>query len=225
MPGSGEELWKYQTQSSKTILTNYGTSSPLLVRGMVIVASADGKVVSLDVERGSPIWEQRVATPRGRSELDKLSDIDGEMVLDGEVLYVASYQGSAMAMSRSVGRPIWQQKSSSYHGPAVAGNRVYLVEERDSVRALRGGGGQQLWENDQLRLRKLTAPVAIAGYVAVADGDGYLHVLDGSDGRFVGRKKVDGSGVLVPMASDGETLYVQDHDGTLSAYRIIARNK
>ena len=220
---TGEELWKHTTESPP--LTNNGTSSPLLAKDMVLAASADGKVVSLSAMNGSMRWEQRISAPRGHTELDKLRDIDGELVLDGEVLYVTSYQGAAMALSRSNGGVLWEQKSSSIHGPAVTDSRVFLVEDHDYVRALRSSGGQQLWESDQLKLRKLTAPVAIGDYMAVADISGYLHILDATDGHIVGRKKVDGSGVRVPMATDGKTLYVQDHDGTLSAYRLTAKNK
>ncbi|MDM3870132.1 outer membrane protein assembly factor BamB [Porticoccus sp. W117] len=218
---SGEELWQYKTQTPP--LTNYGTSSPLLIGDLVIVGTADGQVVALNAETGSRLWENRISNPRGRTELEKLSDVDGEIAVDGQVLYATSYQGTTVALSRSRGSQLGSQKSSSYHGPAVSGSRVFVVEEGDYVRALRGTAMQPLWENDQLKLRGLNAPAVVAGYVAVADAEGYLHLLDSGDGHFVGRKKVDGSGVRVPMIGDGDRLYIQDHGGGLSCYQVTPK--
>ncbi|MGS2724591.1 outer membrane protein assembly factor BamB [Porticoccus sp. GXU_MW_L64] len=218
---NGEELWQYKTQTPP--LTNYGTSSPLLIGDMVVVGTADGQVVALNADTGSRLWESRISNPRGRTELEKLSDVDGVIAVDGQVLYATSYQGTAVALSRSRGSQLGSQKSSSYHGPAVSGSQVFVVEEGDYVRALRGTGMQPLWENDQLKLRGLSAPAVVAGYVAVADVEGYLHLMDSNDGHFVGRKKVDGSGVRVPMIGDGERIYIQDHGGGLSCYQVISK--
>lgn len=215
---TGEEKWRFESETP--VLTLYGTSTPLITRRMVIAAFANGKVVGVDVSQGTQMWENRLTVPRGRTELDRLIDIDGELLLEGEILYVTGYRGAVAALSRSTGRTIWSQEGSSYLGPALGGDRVYVVEDQDKVRALRSNGGQELWTNEGLFLRRLTAPVAIGDYVAVADAEGYLHVLASEDGRFVGRTKVDGSGVSVPIASDGQTLYVLDNDSSITAYRI-----
>ncbi len=49
---------------------------------------------------------------------------------------------------------------------------------------------------------------------------GYLHLLDPADGHFVGRIKVDGSGVGAPLLSVGDSIIVQANNGSLSAYKI-----
>ena len=88
------------------------------------------------------------------------------------------------------------------------------------MRAFRAGSGQVLWSNEQLFLRRVTGPVGFSGYVAVADAEGYLHLLSSTDGHFVGREKVDGSGVSAPMLVSGDVLLVQANDGSISAYRV-----
>ncbi len=216
---TGEEAWRYDSETP--VLTLYGTSTPLIARRMVIAGFANGKVVGVDINKGTQLWESRLTVPRGRTELDRLIDIDGDMLLDGEILYVSGYRGAVAALSRSTGRTIWTQPASSYLGPALANNRIYVVEDEDKVRALRSNGGQELWANESLFLRRLVAPVAIGDFVAVADGEGYLHILAGEDGRFVGRTRVDGSGIRVPMTTDGGTIYVQDNDGGVKAYQIV----
>jgi len=109
---------------------------------------------------------------------------------------------------------------TSHHAPAVGRNQLFIVDDRDRILALRTTGGQELWVNQQLRRRGLTAPLAIGELVAVADSGGYLHLLSAVDGTLVGRRRVDRNGVTVPMASDGERILVQSNGGNLTAYRI-----
>lgn len=218
---TGEEIWNRSTQVPR--LSLYGNSVPQVSDDAVVVATADGKLVSYDLERGAYNWEVPLANPRGASDLEKLSDIDGQILRVGEVFYVSGYQGSVAALSRTSGRVLWNKTLSSFHGPAVANNRLFVVEADDQLRCLRSNGGLDLWTNDQMMRRGLTAPVAFADIVVVADREGYMHVISAEDGQMVGRTKVDGSGVRAPMATDGTLIFVQDDGGDLSAYRITPK--
>ena len=55
------------------------------------------------------------------------------------------------------------------------------------MRAFKAGSGQVVWSNEQLFLRRVTGPAKLAGTMAVADAEGFLHLLDPSDGHFVGQ--------------------------------------
>ncbi len=215
---NGERRWQYEIDSP--ILTLRGTSPPILSDGMLIAGFANGKLVALAAESGSLLWENRLAIPQGRTELERLIDIDGRAVLVDEVIYASSYQGRIGAIAKATGRGIWYQNSSSVHDLAYGLGQVYSVQKDDEVRAIRGNSGQTLWSNDQLSLRKLNSPVTIEAYLAVADAEGYLHLLSQTDGRFVARVKVDGDGVTAPMIADGQKLYVQDNGGGLTAYQF-----
>ena len=215
--GDGSRRWLFE--ADLPVLTLRGTAAPLIADGLVLVAFANGKLVALDAANGNPRWETRVAMPGGRTELERMVDLNTP-VLAGDIVYAVSYQGRAGAFTRGSGRELWTREASSYRAPALSLNQLYLVDTRDHVLALRATGGQELWRNPALRGRQLTAPVAISDWVAVADAQGYLHVLAAVDGRLVGRAKVDGDGVSVPMATDGERLYVQDNGGDLSAYIV-----
>jgi outer membrane protein assembly factor BamB len=219
--GDGSQLWQYDAETPN--LTLRGTSSPLVTSTMAITGFANGKIVALNAGTGSLLWESRVAVPKGRTELERMVDIDGSPLLAEDVVYVTSYQGRAAAMSRGTGRELWLQEISSHQQPGYGLDQVYITETDDTLTALRANSGQVLWSNDQLTYRKLTAPVYVNGYVAVADADGYLHVLSPVDGRLVGRTKVDGSGVSSAMVTDGESLYVLDNDGDIKAYSLKAR--
>lgn len=215
---SGEQVWRHDGDAP--ILTLRGTGSALVTDKIVLVGSDSGKLVALNPESGVLIWEARLALPRGRTELERMVDIDGEPLLVGDVVYAVSYQGRLGALSRGTGRGLWFQDSSSHDAPAYSLEQVFATEADDTVRAFRSGSGQVIWSNDQLFLRQVTGPVKFSDYIAVADAEGYLHVLDRVDGHFVGRKRVDGSGVSTPLLSVGDKLIAQANDGSVSAYII-----
>lgn len=218
---SGEERWRHDGDAP--ILSVRGTSSALVTDTMVLAGFDSGKLISFNPENGSIIWESRLALPKGRTELERMVDIDGDPLLVGDVLYAVSYQGRVGAITRGTGRSLWLGDSSSHRTPAHGQDQVYVTESDDTVRAFQAGSGRPAWENDGLFLRRLTSPTVIGGAVAVADADGYLHLLDALDGRFVGRTKVSGGGVQSSMLRRGEYLIVQSVKGTVSAYRIETR--
>ena len=88
------------------------------------------------------------------------------------------------------------------------------------MRAFQAGSGQVVWSNEQLYLRGLTGPALFSNTLAVADAEGYLHLLNAQDGSFVGRTKVNGSGISAPLLVVGDQLIVQANNGSVSAYKI-----
>jgi len=216
--GSGEPLWQHEDDAP--LLTVRGTSLALVTDRMILAGFDSGKLVAFNPENGSLIWESRLALPKGRTDLERMVDIDGEPLLVDDVIYAVTYQGRLGAMSRGTGRSLWFQDSSSHSAPAYSSGQVYVSEADSSVRAFRSGSGQVIWSNDQLFLRRVTGPATLGGYIAVADAEGYLHLLDTEDGHFVARTKVDGSGVSAPMLSVGDSLIIQSNSGSLSAFKI-----
>ena len=214
---SGEEVWRYIVEVP--VLTLRGTAAPLMTERLVITGFASGKLVALNSATGALLWEAKLATGEGKTELEKMVDVNTPVMGDG-VVYATSYQGRAGAFSRGTGRELWAQKSSSYHPPAFARGRLFVVDTQDQVLRLRSSGGRAEWTNSDLLRRSLTPPLAVGSYLLVADGEGYLHALSQTDGSIVGRVKVDGDGVSVAMVTDGETIFVQDNNDDLTAYQL-----
>ena len=215
---TGEQRWMYE--SSLPVLTVRGHSTPVVSLYRVYAGLASGRVVALDANNGVPLWEQRVAQPQGRSELERMVDIDGHLLLDDSTLYAATYQGNLVAMDADTGSIRWQRPTSSYGGPGAGFGSVYLSRADGAVEAYDQNRATPLWTNEQLMRRQLTAPVAFSSYIAVADFEGYLHLLAQSDGRLVGRVRVDRKGVrAAPIARSG-TLYVYGNSGDLAAYQL-----
>ena len=216
---TGEELWQHD--AGAPILSVRGNSSSMILNNMVIAAFDNGKLTAFNSENGSLIWETRLAVPKGRTELERMIDIDGEPILVGDIIYSVSYQGRLGALTRGTGRNLWFQDSSSHHSPAYSDGKLFVTEAKNhSVKAYKAGNGQLLWNNDQLAYRELNGPATFVNTIAVADAEGYLHLLDTETGVFVGRTKVDGSGVSAPLLVVGETLLVQSNNGSVSAFKI-----
>ena len=214
----GEQLWIHDR--SVPVLTLRGTSTPAVDQGLVVAGFANGKLVGLSAEKGFPVWEVSVAVPQGRSEIDRLVDIDGDPIIVGGVVYVATYQGNIAVIEASTGNQGWQRDMSSHVGLGVDFSQVYVTDDQSNVWALSRASGVSEWKLDRLANRKLTAPEPFEDYVAVGDFEGYVHLLSRYDGRIAGRVKVDKKGIQEqPLARDG-VLYVYGNSGELSAFTL-----
>lgn len=214
----GHRKWGYAT--SVPVLTLRGASSPLIDGGAAIAGFSNGKLVSVDLLDGRVKWEMNVATPKGRSELERMVDIDGDPVLAGGVVYVVTYQGNLAAVSSATGVALWQRAFSSYAGlGADDGQHLYVTDDSDHVWAIEAQTGAALWKQEKLHGRQLTAPAVVGDFVVVGDFEGYLHWLSREDGSFVGRNRVDRDGLSAqPVVVDG-VVFAYGNGGDLAALR------
>jgi len=121
------------------------------------------------------------------------------------------------------GRKLWQQKVSSYSGVSQGFGNVYVADEDGTLTAYQRTGEGVRWIQADLAYRELSRPTPVGSYVAVADFEGYVHVLSQVDGEFVGRVRVDDEGARADMVSEGNVLYVFGNSGELVAYEITAQ--
>ena len=219
----GSELWVYD--SNVPVLTLRGTSTPIIFERVAIAAFGNGRVVALDLDNGGVRWEARVAIAQGRSEIDRIVDIDGSMLMTGPVVWAVSYQGSLAAIDAVSGRKMRQEEVSSYVGLDQGFGNIYVAEESGTVIAFYRNESGIRWEQGELARRRLSAPRTVKGYVAVADFEGYVHFLSQVDGRIVGRVRADGDGVRADMLSDDDVLYVYGNSGKLIAYKVSPKNE
>lgn len=215
---TGDQRWTYD--STPGVLTLRGTGAPVVTNHLAVAGLSTGKVVALDTRNGVPVWEQRVAIPQGRSELERIVDIDGGLLLSGGTLYVASYQGRMAALELESGRVLWQRDASSYAGVAQGFGSVYVSLASGTVEGVDERSTTALWSNESLARRQLSAPEVFSSYVAVGDMEGYLHLLSQVDGRFVGRTRIDSDGLRARPLVVGDMIYVFGNSGKLEALTI-----
>lgn len=215
---SGNQRWVFD--NTPAVLTLRGSGSPVLTNNLVIAGLSTGKVLALDTARGLPIWEQRIAVPQGRSELERIVDIDGGLLLSGGIVYAVSYQGRLAALELSSGRVLWERQASSSMGLAQGYGSVYVSEADGTLLGVDERSASALWSNDSLLRRKLSAPAVVSSYVLVGDLEGYLHLVSQVDGRFVGRERIDRAGLRARPLVDGEWIYAYGNGGKLVALTV-----
>lgn len=215
---SGEIRWSFDNQVP--ILTLRGTSAPMFDGGVVYSGYANGKVIALRADNGEPIWEHVVMLPEGRSELDRMVDVDSTPLVSGPILFAAAYQGRVKALRRSDGTLLWEKELSSYLDLGESYGHIYVVDDTDAVIAIDKQSAEVVWTQKGLYRRGLSSPIAFSNYLAVGDSDGYLHILAQSDGRFLGRRKLDGKGLRSNMVVADGLLYVLGNSGSLQALEI-----
>jgi outer membrane protein assembly factor BamB len=219
---TGEPRWTYI--SDVPVLTLRGTATPRIIGRNAVAGFADGKLVAIDLDSGNVSWEARIAIPQGRSEIERIVDIDGNFAVQGNELFVASYQGRLVALETTAGRRMWQRNVSSVSGVSIGFGNVYVADEDGTVSAfLRNGQGMR-WQNIDLGYRGLSRPTPVNSYVAVGDFEGYVHFFSQVDGRIVGRTRVDSDGIRADMIGSGNRLFVYGNSGELAAYDITARD-
>ncbi|GGC11778.1 outer membrane protein assembly factor BamB [Marinobacterium zhoushanense] len=215
---TGEHRWTFDSQIPQLSLR--GTSAPVLVANVTLTGFANGKLVAIDNATGNALWEQRIALAEGRSELERIVDIDGRPLLFNGLVYVSSYQGRLMALNPRGAQMVWAQDYSSYRGLAAGFGNIYAISADDEISAFDAGSSASVWHQDALRYRRLTSPVSLGDTVAVADAEGYLHFVSQIDGHFVARYNFDGSGVFSDPVVVDDTLYVFSNDGKLAALKL-----
>ncbi len=218
---TGDELWFYENPPPVLILR--GTPSPIVTDNAIYAGFSNGRLMAFNPLNGLILWEQRIAIPQGRSELERMIDVHASPILREGIVYAAAYQGRATALARGTGSAIWAQDSSTSEDIALSENQLFLAQTDGTVTAFNSANGEVLWTNEQMLRRGLNAPQAFSDYVAVVDFKGYLHVMRRSDGEFVARVRVDRKGARAPMLTDGNILYVYGNRGKLTAYEAVEK--
>ncbi|MCC1497298.1 outer membrane protein assembly factor BamB [Alcanivorax sp. 1008] len=216
----GAVLWSFEV--TVPVLTLRGLAEPLLVGNRVFAGTASGRVVALELVSGSPVWERRVAEPSGRSELDRLVDIDGNLVLENGGLFVSTFQGKLAVLDEDSGRVYWDFNISSANIMSSLGGVLFVADNQGVVRAIDQRTGNELWKQEGLIARKLTGTAIHNDLVVVGDRDGYLHWLDPQTGKFVARQRHDPDGFAATPMVYGDVLYAVSADGEVAAYRLKA---
>lgn len=228
---TGKIRWQYQRVIPD--LTLRGSSKPVIARDRIFAGLADGRLIALSPEDGEVIWDVALATPSGRSEIQRLVDIDGDAVLYGRVLYAASFQGRIAAIDVLRGQFLWARDFSTHTGLVTDDKALYTSDDKGNIWALDRLNGATIWKQDKLAYRNITRPTIIGDYLAVGDYEGYVHVLSRYDGHFVARYQLGqfdhtgwdlATGIIVPPIAMGDNRIAVVTRGGI-AYVLRLREK
>ena len=199
-------------------LTLRGSGKPSVSGNLAVCGFDNGRVLAVNVGDGQILWEATVTPARGRTELERLVDIDSAVKISGNDVFVVGYQGRAAMLASDSGQVWWSRELSSYRGLDFDDDAVYVSTADGEVVALRRRTGVELWRQDAFKRRGLSAPSAVGDYVAIADFQGYVHWLDKATGTLVARTRAGDRVSNAPLVV-GDALYVLDDEGRLTAFR------
>jgi len=214
----GKQRW--EIEQTMPVLTMRGGSSPMLVGSLIIAGFDNGRLAAVNLETGDIEWDSMLALPTGRSDLDRLADIDGAIAVVGQDIYAAGYQGRVASIAAESGQVLWSREISSHVGMAADWNSVYTVREDGEIIALTRNNGAETWRNDDLLRRDPTLPVPFHTTVVVGDFEGYLHFFSSIDGAPVARLRQGKKAISSDPLVVANRLYVQSDDGSVAAYEV-----
>lgn len=212
----GKRRWVYQR----------GTPA-LSLRSNVSVTATDqaiyagfpgGKIAAIAPNNGAALWEATVALPKGATELERIADVASDPVVSGNAVCAVAYQGRVVCFDAAKGSQLWARDMSSIAGLDAGGRALYVSDDKGAVHAFERSSGASLWKQDKLFMRGVTRPLALGVRVAVADYQGFVHLLSEEDGAFVARAATDGSAIIAPPRRLGpDNFVVQTKNGALVA--------
>jgi len=215
---NGSQQWLVSRRVPALSLT--GNSMPLVTGQLVISGFDDGKLTAYDRSNGKTQWETTVSLPSGRTEVERLVDLDGSFVVRDGVVYVASFQGHLAAVQLVSGDLIWSRKFSSYQAIAIDDDSIYLSDDTSDLWSIDRRTGSAFWKQDVLHARRITAPSIIGDKLVVADYEGYQHWIAKADGKLLGRIRATFQRSYVQPLVWGEAIVTLDKLGFLASVSI-----
>lgn len=215
----GSERWS--VKETMPALTMRGSTAPIISGTNVVAGFDNGYVIAVDIDSGNISWRSFLAPPSGRSDLERLSDIDGEMAIVGQDIYAAGYQGRIGSLAAESGQLLWSTEISSHVGVSADWTSLYTTQETGVLIALARRNGAESWRQEALYRREPTLPVPFHSTVAVGDLDGYVHFFSNLDGEPVARVRLGSKAITSNPLVIADRLYVQSDSGSIAAYMVI----
>ena len=198
-----------------------GNSAPILHNELVIAGFDDGKLAAFDQTNGQVVWEITVSQPTGRSEIERLVDVDGQFILGDGVIYVSSYQGRIAAIQAIDGEELWSRKFSSFTAMSIDADAIYISSDSSHLWSIDRRTGSALWKQDILHARKISAPLLFKDKIIVGDFDGHVHWFNQSDGALIGRLRPSYKRHYSRPFQWDNKIFAMDSDGILSSFEVI----
>lgn len=222
---TGQQIWVIEHEMPNLSLR--GAAPVTVANGVVFVGWETGVVEALSAASGQQLWQQRVLTPHGRTDLERMVDLQTQLKLQNGRLLVFGYHGKLVALNPQSGLPYWVKSVSGYRNPVVDDVAVYVVTDQDQVQAYDLQTGALRWQQTQLDHRRLGNPHwgQLHGRKELWVGDGYGRIerLDPLDGTLLGYFTHEQGTAIVKLKPAGVQpphLYVQDEAGYLTRYAI-----
>jgi len=127
----GKELWSVEQQVPRLSLR--GTAVPVIAKEVAVSGFDNGKVMAVSLATGDTVWDTALATPHGRTELDRLVDVDSAVSVVGDNVFATGYQGRTAMIALDSGQIWWAHDMSSYRGLTVDEENLFVTAPRSGA--------------------------------------------------------------------------------------------
>lgn len=213
---NGTRLWTQRREGEPLVLRQQGVLMPY---GNTLLVGLSGRLVGMNPDNGSVMWEAPLATPRGTNDVERLVDLVGPASRVGNAICARAFQASVGCVDANSGRTAWTQTAKGAVGIASDAEYVFGTESNGIVQAWNLADGEKRWTVDRLQHRKLTAPLVLGRSVVTADETGLVHLLSKRDGSHLNRLNTDGTGVAATPVVAADTLVVVTRGGSIYGFR------
>lgn len=211
----GRKIWELKRPGEPLTLAKAGV---MMAYKDTLVVGQGPRLAGIDPVKGQLRWEASVATPRGTNEVERLADLVGPAVRQGELICARAFQSSVGCVNAERGSAVWSRLVGGANGIGADSQIVVAGDASDRLSAWRLSNGDLTWSADQFQLRRLSEPVVAGKQVLVGDYEGQVHLLDRDTGKTRSRIATDGSQV-VTIALQGDTALVATKSGGLFAIK------
>jgi outer membrane protein assembly factor BamB len=214
----GKRRWVYQRAPSGLVVR--APAGITVAGGLAFAGFPGGRLAALALDNGGLRWEAAVAMPKGTTELERVSDVIGDPVVQGREVCAAAYRSRVACYDAATGRQLWGRELAVLSGISMDARFAFVADDRGSVHALDRTNGQSVWKQDKLSYRQLSTPLPNGEAVAVGDFEGYVYFMARETGAFIARESISGGAVRAAPQQLGTGLLVQTQGGGLFALSL-----
>jgi outer membrane protein assembly factor BamB len=216
-PKDGHELWSQEQQVPRLSLR--GTASPVMTGDLVLSGFDNGKVAAVNANDGSVQWESTISPAHGKTELERMDDVDSTVRVSGSDVYAIGFQGRISMLALDTGQTWWSHDASSFRTIGLDDTSLYISTSDGEVVALRRRTGTELWRQKALLHRRLSAAVEAGNWIVVGDYQGYVHWFDKATGALAARAATGKVRISNSPVVAGNLVLVVNDTGKISAFR------
>ncbi len=204
-----------------------GSAAPAVAAGTVVAGFSSGELNAYRYENGRQVWQDALSRTSISTSVASLSDIDADPVIDGGQVFSIGKGGRMVALELNSGQRQWEQNIAGIATPWVAGEWVFVVTDEAKLMALHRNTGRarwitqlRRWENEKGKKGPIfySGPVLAGDRLVIASTQGALINVNPENGAVQSQTSI-GAGVSLQPVVAGQTLYILDDRGRLTAFR------
>ncbi len=213
---TGKQFWVYNRQETSTQMTVRGGSRPVIENNLIYIGFSDGSLAALSLAAGTPQWEVLL------NKNNRFKDIDASPVIDGDKIFINSYDDKLYCLSKNNGSILWKSDFGGATAPLVSGDRLIYSTSKSHLMSVAKADGKLLWTVRNISGIS-TEPLLFKGNVIVGESQGSLKFFDLISGQEKGSFE-PGRGVMskptIDLQPDQQNIYFLSNEGNIYGLKI-----